>query len=304
MALVLVVDDTPETLALLHRNLEESGFDVLVATNGEAALKICSEIKPDIVLLDAIMPNMDGFEVCKRLKQTLETRHIPVIFMTGLTESEHVVAGFAAGAIDYVTKPLNPSEVIARLTSHLGTARQMTRTQGALDFFGQAAMALLPMTDSIIWQTPLSKKLLDRYFSKKEFSSEYDLSPIMEWVNNLSDEKRRIPFKLSTQKGKLTFTPADINNDEQWLILLKEESEQLQIKALQQSFKLTKRQAEVLHWITLGKTDKSIGEILGTSPRTVSKHTEHIFIKLGVETRTAAAAVAASKLNSGQQHLD
>ncbi len=298
-ALVLVVDDTPDTLALLHGSLVESGYTVLVATNGASALEICQEINPDILLLDAVMPTMDGFEVCKTLKQDINTRHIPVIFMTGLTETEHVVAGFAAGAIDYVTKPLNSNEVLARLATHLGNARQITRTQSALDIFGQAAIAISPGTNKIIWQTPLSKQLLNNYFDKDEASGEYDLSALDDWINDLSQSDTQVvPYNFINATGRLVFTAADIRNDEQWLILIKEESEATQIEALKLMFKLTKRESEVLHWAILGKTDKIIGQILGTSPRTVNKHMEHVLIKLGVESRTAAAAMAMNKLHS------
>jgi DNA-binding response OmpR family regulator/DNA-binding CsgD family transcriptional regulator len=298
--LVLVVDDNPDTLALLHGSLEESGYTVLVATNGAAALKICHEINPDIVLLDAVMPEINGFEVCKSLKEDLNTRHIPVIFMTGLTESENVVAGFSAGGIDYVTKPLNPSEVIARLEAHLGNARMMSQTQNALDAFGQAAIAVLPKTCKVIWQTPFSKQLLSHYFDKNEQTGEYDLSVLQTWINALSntDNKKVDPYRVDKPHGRLVFTAADISSDEQWLILLQEESEQAQIAALKSMFKLTNRESEVLYWATMGKTDKLIAEILGASPRTVNKHMEHVLIKMGAESRTAAASIAVNKLRS------
>jgi len=88
-----------------------------------------------------------------------------------------------------------------------------------------------------------------------------------------------------------------VDNDEQWLILIREESELTQTQALREVFKLTKRESEVLYWATLGKTDKIISEILGSSPRTVNKHMEHVLVKLGVESRTAAAALAINKLH-------
>lgn len=296
-ALILVVDDNPDTLALLHNRLEESGYTVLVATNGRSALTISNEMSPDIILLDAVMPEMDGFEVCRQLKQELQTRHIPVIFMTGLTESEHVVAGFSAGGTDYVTKPLNPNEVLARIETHIGNARLMSKTQLAFDAFGQAAIAVLPGTTNIIWQTPLSKELLDRYMSS-DSGAGYDLSALTPWLEDLKQNKRSTTsFKFSANQASLIFSAVNTDDDEQWLILLKEESEAGQIQALRDHFSLTKREAEVLHWATLGKTDKIIAEILGASPRTVSKHMEHVLVKLEVESRTAAAALAISKLN-------
>ena len=112
---VLIVDDVPDNLAVLHDALDESGYTVLVATHGEAALQRAAQALPDIVLLDAMMPGMDGFEVARRLKASPATAHIPIIFMTGLTETEHLVAALEAGGVDYVTKPIKPREVMARM---------------------------------------------------------------------------------------------------------------------------------------------------------------------------------------------
>jgi DNA-binding NarL/FixJ family response regulator len=300
-SVVLIVDDVPDTLAFLHDALVESGFTALIASNGQSALKISARVLPDIILLDALMPEMDGFEVCRALKRDLKTRHIPVVFMTGLTESEHVVAGFTAGGIDYVTKPLRPVEVIARLNTHLRNSRLLNQTQCAFDTFGQAVIAVLPETGRIIWQTPLARSFIDKYVGNQSQLLVTEMPTVFhDWVCGLhqGENKRIESLTIPHPTGKLIFNPADIDSEEQWLIILREESEVAQIEALKAIFNLTKRQSEVLHWITLGKTDKSIGEILGTSPRTVSKHTEHVFIKLGVETRTAAASLASNKLRS------
>lgn len=299
-AVVLIVDDIPETLALLHDSLVESGYTVLIAKSGKRALEISRKVTPDIILLDALMPEMDGFEVCRNLKNDLNTRHIPVIFMTGLTESEHVVAGFSSGGIDYVTKPLSPIEVIARLNTHLRNSRVLNQTQGALDAFGQAAIAVLPETGKIIWQTPLARSLIAKYmYSATQLNSGMP-DVFHDWVAqlHLGGENRLRPLIVQCPTGRLIFNTANIHNDEQWLIILREESETAQIEALKAIFTLTNREAEVLHWIILGKTDKSISEILGPSPRTINKHTEHIFVKLGAETRTAAASIATNKLHS------
>jgi signal transduction histidine kinase len=116
---ILIVDDRPANLGVVVDSLDESGFRVVVAQEGREALERADYVKPDLVLLDVSMPGMDGFEVCRRLKSREGTRDIPVIFMTARTETEDKVAGFAAGGVDYVTKPLQVQEVIARVNTHL-----------------------------------------------------------------------------------------------------------------------------------------------------------------------------------------
>lgn len=299
-AVVLIVDDVPENLAVLHDALDESGYMVLVANNGEAALARAEEARPDIILLDAIMPGIDGFEVCARLKANLNTRHIPVVFMTGLTESEHVVAGFSVGGTDYVTKPIRTAEVLARISTHLQASRQMHQARGALDAFGQAAIAVLPSSGRIVWQTPLARGWMQRYFAESELHAEtLTPLPLLKWLGSLAAGGIDSPPLTVVQgSGRLIFSPADLNAEEQWIIILREESDAAQIEALMQTFGLTQRESEVLYWAIKGKTNKDIGDILGTSPRTVNKHMEHVFAKLGVETRTAAAALATSKLRT------
>src|SRR5688572_19408741 len=112
---VLVVDDTPESLGFLTDTLDGAGYTVLIATDGESALRLVDQITPDLVLLDAVMPGLDGFETCRRLKKKPSLAHLPVIFMTGLSETEHVVKGLAAGGVDYVAKPIVVEELLARM---------------------------------------------------------------------------------------------------------------------------------------------------------------------------------------------
>ncbi|WP_158892358.1 MULTISPECIES: response regulator transcription factor [unclassified Pseudomonas] len=206
-SVVLIVDDTPDNLALLSDALDASGYMVLVALDGASALERMQRRRPDVVLLDAMMPGLDGFETCRRIKAQAELADIPVLFMTALTESEHVVEAFAAGGIDYVTKPLKTDEVLARVAAHLRTARELQAARG------------LPA-------------------SRPHARTALDLAP------------------------------------------------------LSSRYQLTGREVEVLHWVACGKTNRDIGDILGLSPRTVNKHLEHVYVKLGVETRTAAATLA------------
>lgn len=302
-SIVLIVDDVMDNLSVLHDTLDESGFMVLVASSGKEALSIALAAQPDIILLDAMMPEMDGFEVCRRLKADIHTAQIPVIFMTGLTESEHVVAAFQAGGVDYVTKPVRTNEVLARIAAHIQTSRQMHQARGALDAFGQAAIAVIPQSGKIVWQTPLARQWLEAYFDNTSLPNSLSTPvAISQWISHgyaedLSGKSLQALVVIQSAQ-RLTLSPTDTHSDEQWVIILREESDSAQIEALMVTFKLTKRESEVLYWAIKGKTSRDIGDILNTSPRTVNKHLEHVFVKLGVETRTAAAALAASKLRS------
>ncbi|HWN69538.1 MAG TPA: hybrid sensor histidine kinase/response regulator [Haliangium sp.] len=117
--IVLLVDDTPANLGVLFEHLDEHGYRVLVAEDGEEAMDLAERVRPDVILLDVMMPGIDGFETCQRLKAVPETRDIPVIFMTALTDTRDKVRGFRAGAVDYVTKPVQHEEVLARVRTHV-----------------------------------------------------------------------------------------------------------------------------------------------------------------------------------------
>jgi DNA-binding response OmpR family regulator/DNA-binding CsgD family transcriptional regulator len=292
---VLIVDDVPDNLAVLHDALDESGYAVLVATDGESALKRAAQALPDIVLLDAVMPGMDGFEVARRLKAQPETAHIPIVFMTGLTETEHVVAAFAAGGVDYVTKPIRPKEALARIAVHMQGARQARQARNALDAFGHATMVVRAADGRVVWQTPLARELRQAHFTRGELPE-----AVADW---LCGEVARVASGLPPSPLTLLHSPRQLildlheeTGDGEWLIVMRENSGQAVIDALIASFKLTLREAEVLYWVAKGKTNRDIGDILGSSPATVKKHLEHVYEKLGVETRTAAAGLAMNKV--------
>ncbi|WP_075793117.1 response regulator transcription factor [Massilia putida] len=291
---VLIVDDVPENLAVLHDALDESGYTVLVANNGAAALERVRQVVPDVILLDAVMPGMDGFEVCRRLRADIATRAIPVVFMTGLTETEHVVAAFDAGGTDYVTKPVRQSEVLARIASHLQTARLMNQARSALDAFGNAVLAVTPHDGRIVWQTPLARQWMQRYFGADDDGIKGTPPQLAAWLATAAAQ----PLAVIRGAARLIFTATDVRSPEQWMIALREESDTARVQALMALFRLTQRESEVLHWVIQGKTNRDIGDILGMSPRTVNKHLEHVFEKLGVETRTAAATLATNRIRA------
>lgn len=120
---ILAVDDVPANLDVLSQSLEADGYNVLVATSGETALDLVRRIEPDLILLDVMMPGIDGFETCRRLKAQENTQDIPVIFLTARSELEGVLEGFLAGGIDYISKPFQKEEVLIRIRTHLERTR-------------------------------------------------------------------------------------------------------------------------------------------------------------------------------------
>ncbi|MDB5893292.1 MAG: DNA-binding response regulator [Rhodoferax sp.] len=319
---VLIVDDVPDNLAVLHDALDESGYTVLVATSGETALQRAAQAVPDIVLLDAMMPGMDGFEVARRLKALPATAHIPIIFMTGLTETEHLVAALEAGGVDYVTKPIKPKEVLARMNVHLQGARrarqevrQAGQARNALDAFGYASITVRASDGRLMWQTPLARELLRRYFEPPLPHSPQLANtapqPVIAWLQQHLPALDALaangappvePPRLSVAQGaqslsfRLHQQTGDSEGGGDWLIVMREVSDAAVIDAMSLSFKLTGREAEVLYWLVKGKTNRDIGEILGSSPATVKKHLERVYVKMGVETRTAAAGMAMNRI--------
>jgi DNA-binding NarL/FixJ family response regulator len=296
---VLIVDDVPDNLSLLHDALEESGYAVLVATDGESALVSARQTMPSIILLDALMPGMDGFEVCRKLTADIGTRHIPVVFMTGLSESEHVVNAFEAGGADYVTKPVRPSEVLARIATHVQSSRLMSQARSALDAFGRATISVSTGKGSLEWQTPLARSLLGKYgVTESREAMDKFFGWLRQSVALFAGGQEAHAHTVVQGAGRLVFRLFELTEDNECLVVLHEESDVAQIEALILALQLTQREAEVLYWVIRGKTNRDIGDIIGMSPRTVNKHLEHVFKKLNVETRTAAAAFAMSKVRS------
>ena len=116
---LLIVDDLPENIKVLGKSLQRDEYLISFATSGEQAIEMATSNELDLILLDIMMPGMDGYEVCRRLKAEERTRQIPIIFITAKTEKKDIVRGFEAGAVDYVTKPFNTAELFARVQTHL-----------------------------------------------------------------------------------------------------------------------------------------------------------------------------------------
>ncbi len=278
---VLVVDDSPETLGFLTEAMEAEGVVVLVATSGRQALAIAGRVTPDVVLMDAVMPEMDGFEACRSLKSMPALAHVPVIFMTGLTETEHIVRGLASGGVDYLTKPINLDELKARIRVHLANARASLSAQSALDAAGRHLVAL-GADGRVVWATPQASRLID----------DLGIADAIEAV--AADGEGPLEVEIPGAPPILLAPVGSAGPGERLYRLARSEAGEADL--LKSSFGLTAREAEVLLWIGRGKTNKDIGEILGLSPRTVNKHLEQIYAKLGVENRSSAALKAAGAL--------
>lgn len=289
----LVVDDSPETLRLLTDALDGAGMTVMVALDGAAAMRIVDQITPDIILLDAVMPGIDGFETCRRLKRDAGLANIPVIFMTGLAETEHIVRGLEAGGVDYVTKPIVIEEMLARIRVHLGNARLTQSARAALDVSGRFLFAV-NREGNVLWATPQAQKLLSDHHGAQ--ADDFVLPPpLLQWL-----EQAKAKGSSKSQGASLPDNPQlrlfymGETAPNEFLLRLSRESGTALPPEFTSELGLTTREGEVLAWLSKGKTNRDIAQILGLSPRTVDKHLEQIYAKLGVENRTAAAAIAAN----------
>lgn len=293
--IVLLVDDSPEALGFLTDALEQSGFSVLIATSGPAALNIVERITPDLILLDAVMPTMDGFETCRRLKANPAISQIPVIFMTGLTETEHVVHALGSGGVDYLTKPINIDELRARIGVHLRNARSAQSARVALDAAGRHLLAVKG-DGNIHWSTPQATRLVNAAMGSDD-GMDTVIATIANWMKDRAPTARDATIAVAhggQDVLQLAFL-GTIGPDEYLFRLTA--SQRADDQVLRQRFALTHRESEVLLWIAKGKANRDIGEILGLSARTVNKHLEQIYVKLGVENRASAAVKAAHVLH-------
>ena len=304
--IILVVDDSPDTLGFLTQAIESTGATVLVALDGESALTLTEQITPDLILLDAVMPGIGGFETCLQLKAIEHLSHVPVIFMTGLSETEHIVRGLEVGGVDYLTKPIVVDELLARVRVHLTNARRSAAAHSALDATGRFLLSVTP-EGTLRWSTPQAVRLLRQILpDAREAAQETDFrlpAEITDWMARAAEggpDSATYTFTAGERKVELAYL-GQVRAGE-WLLRVTQAEPQQDAERLRRHFALTGREAEVLLWIARGKSNKDISTVLGISPRTVNKHLEQIFEKLGVENRASAAALtvqALHKLESG-----
>jgi DNA-binding NarL/FixJ family response regulator len=289
---ILVVDDNPESLRFLVDTLEAEGMDVLIARSGEAMLEALAHASPDLVLMDAVMPGMSGLDATRAIKRNARTAHIPVIFMTGLTDPEHVVAALETGGVDYVRKPVVVDELLARMRVHLANARASYRSRLALGRAGRS-LAAVDREGALIWCTPQAESLFVRIDPAWEAGGSAlpaGIAPAQLRALAEPGHSGSITLSLAGTEIELALAPSDQPGE--ILFRITEVGEASKVDVLLRQTGLTRREAEVLLWVSYGKTNRTVSEILGISPRTVNKHLEQVFKKLGVETRAAATAIA------------
>ncbi|MGN6358153.1 MAG: response regulator [Novosphingobium sp.] len=285
---LLIVDDDADTRRLLVDFALGEGHVAEAVGSGEEALLLLETVQPDLILLDAVMPGLDGFETCRKIKAREGSAHIPVIFMTGLSETEHVIQGLAAGGVDYVTKPLVLDELAARIRVHLANSRTTRGALGALDSVGTR---LLSCDDAgrIGWATPEAQRLLD----EMDLAGVEDMRELMRQAVETGSRTAAV-FACGGEKFSVALMGGAAPGE--YLFKLARSTAGLETRILQQAFHLTPREADVLLWTAHGKSNKDMSEILNISARTVNKHLEQVFLKIGVENRASAAALATKAL--------
>jgi DNA-binding response OmpR family regulator/DNA-binding CsgD family transcriptional regulator len=289
----MLVDDNHDELGLLVDAMEQAGLTALAATSGDAALKLLDRVMPNVVVLDAMMPGLDGFETCRRIKSETRFAHLPVIFMTGLKEPEDVLKGLEAGSVDYVTKPVNIAELLARVRIHIANGRVAFGARVALDATGRYLLA----TDGLgqaRWSTPQAGSLLAAAFDQVN-AADLKLPDALEALARRMIQAGELdkPQPMASRVGsEVSIAFLGKAGPDEYLFRLTATSGSSEEDVLRVDLGLTAREAEVLIWIARGKSNREISEILLISPRTVNKHLERIFAKLGIENRASATSVA------------
>ena len=290
---LLVVDDSPEALSMLNDSLTQAGFSVLVALDGLQALSICRKIVPDLILMDAMMPKLNGFETCKKLREDPAFSSVPVIFMTGLDSDETMLSSFKAGAVDYVQKPFRMDELLERIKAHLMKADQLRNTQQLLDSHSLCSMQV-NKDGTVDWITPKALDLLEESgYSRVKLAATLPglIRPVIE------SNAVKSSIELEGSMPQVIIELYERHPDGSCVLTLSKQDSGSKTHILMQEFSITSREAEVLWWVAQGKSNKELALILGISPRTVNKHLETVFEKMMVENRTAAARMALKCLN-------
>ena len=311
---VLIVDDLPANLGVLLTCLDEAGYEVLVATGGDKALARLDQMQPDLILLDVNMPGLDGYETCRRLKADPRWRDVPVLFLTAHDDPVNKLEGFAAGAVDYIAKPLHPGEVLARVRAHLHI-RALQQTLEEKNALLEAAMAWRLEAEQQL-QQGLDQAVIvadaegtvafctrrARQFLACHFPGHADPAtlpePLARWLQE--EPAAAKPWQSEAEGCRLEVQRFSSGQPGAPLMLrLEERALAAGSPARLMELGLTAREAEVLFWAAHGKGNAEVAAILDTALGTVKKHVANILVKTGSETRLIAALRAAELLDLG-----
>lgn len=294
-ATILVVDDHPANIALLLESLSRAGYRVLVAESGESALAQLPSGMPDAILLDYRLPGIDGVETCRRIRAMPGGSELPILFVTAVDASEEKVRVLDAGAVDYITKPIDTSEVLARVRTHLRIASlrsQLAARQREL----QDEMELRLEAEGLLRESLDRSLVVATAAGRMLFATRGAITLLARHYPGRAPEI--VPAALlgggALPAGLSACHFAGPPGGDLVVLELRDVAHAGPAALLELG--LTPREAEVLYWLAEGKSNAEIGTILGSARRTVEKHVEHVFEKLGVENRTTAAKVAVQRL--------
>jgi len=260
-AVIMAVDDNPDNLKLLSDILSEQGFQVRQALNGRLALAAVKQQPPDLFILDIRMPEMDGFELCRQLKDNVTTCNVPVIFISGLNDSTDKVKAFDIGGQDYITKPFEDTEVLARVKLHL----EVSSMRKNLEDMVQRRTIKLEESNTAL------KVLLEHRSSEREKFEENVLSHIRSLVSPYLERLKNTDLD-SQQSSLLDIVEAN----------LLEITSQFSGTLYSSSLGLTRREMEVAALIKTGKTNAEIAVLINISEHSVSFHRQNLRKKLGL----------------------
>ena len=273
--LILIVDDNAHNLQVLGSILRDNGYRTAVAQNGQEALHFVHKKRPSLVLMDIMMPGMDGFEVCNRLRTLTDGDPIPVIFLSVHSETSDKVKAFRVGGVDYITKPFQQEEVLARIAVHLqlqATKEALQRANEELEERVRKRTSALTEANTKLEEANIALKvLLERKDESKRLSEEklifnvrHGIQPNLEKLQGTDLDRVQLQYVQSIQ-AQLKEVTSPLKRD------------------LSQRYGLTPTEMQLVDLIKQGKLTKEIAHLLNLSKRTIDTHRQNIRKKLGLQ---------------------
>jgi len=290
--MVLIVDDQPTNLKVLFSFLQNQNFEVRVLESGEQTVEMLKHTLPDIILIDVMMPGMDGFITCRKIKENKRTAGIPIIFLSALNDTEDKAAGFEAGGIDYITKPFKKVEVLARLNSHLSQQKKQRELELAL-----AEIKTLSETlERRVEERTVKLKESNEQLKQKKEEIEKNSIALKVLLDQYQVTREEIENEMSARLKKLvypylTLLQQDTTDEqkEEYLSLIKAHLDIIMASFSKRldnpTWRLTPREILVADLVKQGKNTKEIGKLLKISFRTAERHRNNIRKKIGLTNK-------------------